>query len=74
MRKDPHIKGSESQIFKSRPRFTVKRSWSETWRDYRREKDASILKIPKENDLFCESYEILTILCQIWFFGHISLV
>jgi hypothetical protein len=52
----------------------VKRSWSETWRDYRREKDASILKIPKENDLFCESYEILTILCQIWFFGHISFV
>jgi ribosomal protein L19E len=33
---DPHIKGCGSQIFKSRSRSTVKRSWSETWRDYRR--------------------------------------
>jgi hypothetical protein len=31
---DQHIKGSENQIFKSR--FTMKRSWSETWRDYRK--------------------------------------
>jgi len=33
---DQHIKGCESQIFKSRSRSTVKRSWSETSRDYRR--------------------------------------
>jgi hypothetical protein len=33
---DQHIKGCESQIFKSRFRSIVKRSWSETWRDYRR--------------------------------------
>jgi len=25
-----------SQIFKSRSRFTMKRSWNETWKDYRR--------------------------------------
>jgi hypothetical protein len=31
----PHIKGCGSQIFKSRSRSIVKRSWSETWRDYR---------------------------------------
>ncbi len=31
-----HIKGCGSQIFKSRSRATVKRSCSETWRDYRR--------------------------------------
>ncbi len=31
---DPHIKNCESQIFKSRS--TVKRFWSETWRDYKR--------------------------------------
>ncbi len=24
--------------------------------------------------MFCESYELLKILCQIWFFGHISFV
>jgi hypothetical protein len=30
-----HIKGCGSQIFKSRSRSIVKRSWSETWRDYR---------------------------------------
>jgi hypothetical protein len=33
---DPHIKGCESQILKSRSRSTVKRSWSETRRDCRR--------------------------------------
>jgi len=33
---DPHIKGCGSQIFKSRFRSIVKRSWSETWRDCRR--------------------------------------
>ncbi len=31
-----HIKNCESQIFKSRSRSTMKRSWSETWKDYRR--------------------------------------
>jgi len=35
-RGDPHIKGCGSQIFKSRSRSIVKRSWSEIWRDYRR--------------------------------------
>ncbi len=70
----PHIKGCESQIFKSRSRSTVKRSWYETWRDCRRLYDASILKIPKEKDLFCESYENLKILCQNWFFSHIFFV
>ncbi len=33
VRGDPHIKSCGSQIFKSRSRSTVKRSWSETWRD-----------------------------------------
>jgi len=33
---DPRIKGCGSQFFKSRSRSTVKRSWSETWRDCRR--------------------------------------
>jgi hypothetical protein len=28
----------------------------------------------KKKDMFCESYELLKILCQIWFFGHISFV
>jgi hypothetical protein len=32
----PYIKGCENQIFKSRSRSTMKRSWSETWRDCRR--------------------------------------
>jgi hypothetical protein len=32
----PHIKSCESQIFKSRFKSTMKRSWSETWRDYKR--------------------------------------
>jgi hypothetical protein len=32
----PHIMGYESQIFKSSSRSTVKRSWSETWRDRRK--------------------------------------
>jgi hypothetical protein len=36
VKRDPHIKNCESQIFKSRSRSTVKRLWSETWRDYRR--------------------------------------
>jgi hypothetical protein len=36
VRGDPHIKGCESQIFKSRFIYIVKRSWSETWRDCRR--------------------------------------
>jgi hypothetical protein len=36
LRGDQHIKGCGSQIFKSRSRSTVKGSWSETWRDYRR--------------------------------------
>jgi len=31
-----HIKGCGSQILKSRSNSSVKRSWSETWRDYRR--------------------------------------
>jgi hypothetical protein len=33
VRGDPHMKGCESQIFKSRSRSTVKTSWSITWRD-----------------------------------------
>jgi hypothetical protein len=70
----PHIKGCESQIFKSTSTSIVKRSWSETCKDCRRLQDAFILKISKEKDLFCESYEILKILCQIWFFGHIFFV
>ncbi len=36
VRGDQHIKGCESQIFKSRSKSIVKRSWNETWRDYRR--------------------------------------
>ncbi len=38
VRGDQHIKGCESQIFKSRSRSrsTVKRSWREIWRDYKR--------------------------------------
>ncbi len=36
VRGDPHIKGCETQILKSRSRSTLKRSWSETWRDCRR--------------------------------------
>jgi hypothetical protein len=36
VRGDPHIKGCGSQIFKYRSRSIMKRSWSETWRDYRR--------------------------------------
>ncbi len=36
VRGDQHIKGCESQIFKSRSISTMKRSQSETWRDYRR--------------------------------------
>jgi hypothetical protein len=74
VRGNPHIKGCGSQIFKSRSRFTMKRYWSETWRDYTRLSNVSILKISKEKDLFCESYKLLKILCQIWFFGHISFV
>jgi len=74
VRGDPHIKGSRSQIFKSRSRSIVKRSWSETWRHCRRIQDASILKISEKKDVFCESYEFLKILCQIWFLGHISFV
>jgi len=69
-----HIKGCGNRIYRSRSRSTMKRSWSETWRDYRRLYDAFILKIPKEMDMFCESYELLKTLCQIWFFGHISFV
>jgi hypothetical protein len=34
VRRDPHIKSCESQIFKSRS--IVKIFWSETWKDYRR--------------------------------------
>ncbi len=37
VRGDQHIKGCESQIFKSKSRSIVKRSWSETLRDYRRQ-------------------------------------
>jgi hypothetical protein len=33
---NPHIKGCGSQIFKSRSRSIVKRSWSETWKDCKR--------------------------------------
>jgi hypothetical protein len=36
VRGDPHIKGYGNQIFKSRSRSTMKRFWSETWRNYRR--------------------------------------
>ncbi len=36
VKRDPHIKGYGSHIFKSRSRSTVKRSWSETWRDCRK--------------------------------------
>jgi hypothetical protein len=36
VRRDQHIKGCGSQIFTSRSRSTVKRSWSETWRHYKR--------------------------------------
>jgi len=63
VRGDKHIKGCASQIFKSRSRSIVKRSWNETWKDYRRLKDISIIKIPKKKDMFCESYELLKTLC-----------
>jgi hypothetical protein len=33
---DQHIKGCGSYIYKSRFKSIVKRSWNETWRDYRR--------------------------------------
>ncbi len=33
---DQHIKGCGSQIFKSRSRSTMKGSWNETRRNYRR--------------------------------------
>jgi len=36
VRGDQHIKGCGSEIFKSRSRSTVKRSWNETLTDYRR--------------------------------------
>ncbi len=36
VRGDQHIKGCGNQIFKSRFRSIVKRSWSETWRNCRR--------------------------------------
>jgi hypothetical protein len=36
VRGDPHVKGYGSQIFKSRSKSTVKRFWSETWRNYRK--------------------------------------
>jgi len=36
VRGDPHIKGYGCQIFKSRSRSTMKRSWNETWRDCRK--------------------------------------
>jgi hypothetical protein len=36
VRGDPHIKSCGNHIFKSRSRSIVKRSWNETWRDYRR--------------------------------------
>jgi hypothetical protein len=36
VRGDQHIKGCGSQIFKSRSRSTVKGSWSETLKDYKR--------------------------------------
>jgi hypothetical protein len=34
MRGDQHIKGCGSQIFKSRSKSTMKRSWSEICKDY----------------------------------------
>jgi hypothetical protein len=34
--RDQHIKGFGSQIFKSKSRSTMKRSWNETWKYYRR--------------------------------------
>jgi len=34
--RDQHIKGCGNQTFKSRSRSTMKRSWNETWKDYRR--------------------------------------
>jgi hypothetical protein len=61
VRGDQHIKGCESQIFKSKSRFAMIRSWSETWRDNKR-LDAFIFKFSKEKDMFCESYELLNIL------------
>jgi hypothetical protein len=36
VRGDQHIKGYGSQIFKSGSRSIVKRSWNETWKDYKR--------------------------------------
>ncbi len=36
VRRYQHIKGCGSQLFKSRSRSIVKRSWNETWKDYRR--------------------------------------
>jgi len=32
---DQHIKGCGSQIFKSKSKSNVKRSWSENWRNYK---------------------------------------
>jgi hypothetical protein len=63
VRGDQHSKSCESQIFKCRS--IVKRY--ETWNVF-------IFKIPKEKDMFCESYELLKTLCQIWFFGHITFI
>jgi hypothetical protein len=73
VRGDQHIKSCGSQIFKSRSRSTMKRFWSETWKDYKRLYDASIIKIPKENDMFVKVMCFWT-LCHIRIFGHIFFV
>jgi hypothetical protein len=36
MKGNQHIKGCGNQIFKSKSKSIVKRSWIETWKDYRR--------------------------------------
>lgn len=62
------IKGWESQSFKSRSMIKV--FWNETWKDYKRVWNVSILKFKKKMDLFSESYKVLKILIQSWFVEH----
>ncbi len=52
VRGNQHIKGRGSQIFKSRSRSIVKRSWSETWRDYRSYKTLQFSNFQKKRICF----------------------
>jgi hypothetical protein len=73
VRGDQCITGYRNQIFKCRSRFNVKRSGvklGEIIKDLRHFYSQNF----KKNKMFCESYELLKTLCQIWFFGQISFI